>query len=180
MYKVVLFVSWLLGKTYGYEGLNLLFRIIPMTMIPKILKHHGASIGKNVRIKGPVMFNDAEHSQGYFYNLTIGSNTFIGRNCLVDLRDKVKIGENVTLSHNVSILTHTDAGNSPLAESVLLSSHAPVIIENGVYIGVGATLLQGVQLGASTIIGACSLVNKDIPSNNTAFGIPAKIVKSRQ
>jgi maltose O-acetyltransferase len=145
-------------------------------MIPKVLRHSGANIGENVRVKAPVTFNDVNGKS--FHNLSIGSNVFIGRNCLLDLQDRIIIGNNATLSHNVSLLTHTDAGNSPVAKNKLVRSHSPITIGCGVYIGFGVTLLQGVHVGDNAIIGAVSLVNKDIPEGSTAYGIPAKAVVS--
>jgi acetyltransferase-like isoleucine patch superfamily enzyme len=175
--RLFLLISWGLQKMYSYEGLNILFRFMPMSVVPQILRYYGANIGTNVRIKSPISFNDALHVNGYFYNLSIGSNTFIGRNSLIDLKDKVIIGENVTISHNVSIHTHTDAGNSPLKDTELLSCHLPVIINSGTYIGANVTILQGIEIGSNSIIGALSLVNKDVPPNTTSFGVPSKVIR---
>lgn len=176
--KFALLCCFLLDKLFGYEGINLLLRVMPMSLLPIILKKYGANIGTNVCIKSPLTFNDAEHRNGYFTNLTIGSNTFIGRNCLIDLQDKITIGENVTISHNVSIFTHTDAGNSPLADNILMHSKSSVSIGNGTYIGAGVIILQGNVIGENTIIGASSLVNKNLPSNCLAYGVPISIKES--
>ncbi len=176
--KLFLLLSKFLYKKYGYEGLNILFRVMPMTIIPNVLRKYGAVIGENVRIKAPITFNDAEHEQGGFRHLSIGNGVFIGRNCLIDLKDKIIIERNVTISHNVSLLTHTDAGNSPLSKTYLPTSKGMIFIKSGAYIGASVTILQGVIIGETSIVGSGSLVNRSISGNSVAYGIPAKVIKS--
>jgi acetyltransferase-like isoleucine patch superfamily enzyme len=69
----------------------------------------------------------------------------------------------------------TDIDEPPLARN--LSSKGIISIENNVWIGENAVILGGVNIGANSIIAACSLVNKDIPCNCIAAGVPAKVVK---
>jgi acetyltransferase-like isoleucine patch superfamily enzyme len=58
--------------------------------------------------------------------------------------------------------------------------HTNISIDKGVYIGMNSTIISGkfgINIGQDCIIGACSLVNKDIPSDTTAVGVPIKIIK---
>ena len=112
----------------------------------------------------------------------------IGKNCyipepssvLVDLTDPwlVNIGDGVTLTHGVVVLTH-DYGWSvikkiPSFNGAVLGSQAPVKIGNNVFIGVNTIITKGVTIGDNTIIGAGSVVSKDCDGNGVYVGSPAK------
>lgn len=80
------------------------------------------------------------------------------------------IGPNVTLC----------AGTHPLSPELRLKKaqyNLPITIEKNVWLGAGVILLPGVTIGANTVIGAGSLVTKDLPKNVVAFGTPCEVVK---
>jgi serine O-acetyltransferase len=79
--------------------------------------------------------------------------------------DGVKIGDNVKIWHNVTIGSHGKA-NEDLGYPT---------IEKNVRIYEGATIIGKIVIGENSLIGSKSLVNKDVPQDSTAFGIPAKI-----
>ena len=56
----------------------------------------------------------------------------------------------------------------------------PIIVEDNVWIGCGVTILQGVKISKNSIIGANSLVNKDIPQDSIAAGVPCKVIRERK
>jgi acetyltransferase-like isoleucine patch superfamily enzyme len=106
---------------------------------------------------------------------TFGSNIFIdvGRKAEKNAKDlvDVTIGDDVLLAGYIHILTHSsvlwgikDEGGS-------------VVIKDGARVGIGVTILPGVTIGKNAAIGACSLVNRDIPDNCIAVGVPAKPIK---
>lgn len=85
----------------------------------------------------------------------------------------ISIGDNVTVTHAV-ILTHDDS-------SILWHERrraAPVTIGNNVFIGWSALILPGVMVGNNCIIGAGSVVTKDVPDNSVVAGNPARFIKS--
>ena len=90
---------------------------------------------------------------------------------------KVQIEARSTLSHRILLNTHTDPGSSPLNKRRLKTSIGNIKISGGAYIGSNVTVLENVVIGKNTIIGAFSLVNKSIPPESKAFGIPCKIQK---
>ena len=94
-----------------------------------------------------------------------------------DLRDKIEIGDNVTLSMNTSIITHIELGQAKL-KYLYETKIKKVIIEDCVYVGANCVILMGVIINQNSLIGAHSLVNKSIPENVVAYGNPAKVVKS--
>ncbi|MBQ9360936.1 MAG: acyltransferase [Lachnospiraceae bacterium] len=106
----------------------------------------------------------------------IGKNVFIGMRCYLDdmCYDLLTIGNNVTISYGVYFACH---GRN--------QKHYPILIEDDAYIGMKANVISknidgmgnGVRIGNRAIIGACSLVNRDIPDGATAVGVPCRITK---
>lgn len=76
-----------------------------------------------------------------------------------------------TVSH------HTDRKDIPMSTQGIHT--APVIIEDDVWIGIGAVILQGVRIGEGSIVGAGSVVTRNIPAGSIAVGVPARIIGSR-
>ena len=171
-------IARLLNSIYGYEAINLLLRITPSFLTIAILRHFGAMIGTGVRIQAPFMIHNADQTEPIYTNLTIGNDCYLGRDCLFDLMEKISIGNKVTISHRAVLNTHTHAGKSPLRNKQLKVSKGDINILDGVYIGSNVTVLECVSIGANSIIGAKSLVNKDISDGFTAFGVPCKMIKS--
>lgn len=90
----------------------------------------------------------------------------------------ITIGNNVYITAGCQFITH-DGGTLILRKEVPdLEITAPIVVGNDVYIGLNCTILPGVTIGNRVIIGAGSIVTKDIPDNSVAAGIPARVVKS--
>ena len=170
-------IARLLNLIYGYEAINLLLRITPSFLTIAVLRHFGATIGTGVRIQAPLLIHNADQTKPIYTNLAIGNDCYIGRDCLFDLMGKISIGNKVTISHRAVLNTHTDAGKSPLRNKQLKVSKGDIKISDGVYLGSNVTVLECVTIGPNSIIGAFSLVNKDLPGNIVGFGIPCKVQK---
>jgi len=168
-------IARLLNSFYGYEAINILFRISPSRYTVSILRYFGAMIGKGVRIQAPFMIHNADQAVPIYSNLIIGDDCYIGRDCIFDLMDKINIGDRVTISHRAVFNTHTNAGKSPVASKTLINTSGEIKINDGAYLGSNVTVLESVAIGRNTIIGARSLVNKGIPGDVTAFGVPCKV-----
>lgn len=105
----------------------------------------------------------------------IGNNVFIGMHCYLDdmCYDLITIGNNVTISYGVYFACH---GKN--------QGHYPIRIEDEAYIGMRASLISknvdgnenGIVIGKKAIIGSNCLVNKNIPAEKTAVGIPCRII----
>ena len=176
--NIFILFAHLLNWFYGYEAINILFRISPSRYTISILRHFGAKIGKGVRIQAPFMIHNADQAVPIYSNLIIGDDCYIGRDCIFDLMGKISIGNKVTISHRAVLNTHTHAGKSPLRNKQLKVSKGDIKILDGAYLGSNVTVLESVDIGSNTIIGAKSLVNKDVSDGFTAFGVPCKIIKS--
>ena len=171
LYDIIRF--FLSKKLLGFDNATkILYNCLKESVIP-ILKANGAHIGINCDIETPLIF----HNTRDFSNLSVGNNCHIGKNSFFDLRDKVAIGDNVTLSMNTSIITHIELGQAGM-KSLYETEIKKVIIENSVYVGANCVILMGVIINQNSLIGASSLVNKSIPANYLAFGNPIKLIKS--
>lgn len=91
--------------------------------------------------------------------------------CSIVCNDSITIGNNVLFGANCQI------GDRDGHQDRYASKPAPIIIEDGVWLGMNVTVLKGVTIGKNSIIGANSLVTKDIPANCIAAGSPCKIIK---
>lgn len=110
----------------------------------------------------------------FFYRLcgyNIGKNVFIGMRCyLDDLEPKMfTVEDDCIISYGVFFACH---GRN--------QQHTPITIKKGAYIGMRANVISGkngVTIGENAVIGACTLVNKDIPDGATAVGVPCRILE---
>ena len=91
----------------------------------------------------------------------------------------IEIGSNVSFTQGCTILTHGyDWSVLRTLYDEILCSSGKVTIGNNVFLGVRTTILKGAVIGDNCIIGACSLVNKEIPPNSVAAGNPARVICS--
>lgn len=109
-------------------------------------------------------------------NVKIGTRVFIGIRTYID--EKVTIGDKVSISRNVSLLTNThriDSGDRRAGEIYFVS---PLEVGEGTWIGTDVIVLAQVQrIGAYSIIGAGSVITKDVPDNVIVAGNPAKVIR---
>lgn len=108
--------------------------------------------------------------------LTVGKNVFINFGCIIDESFcwLISIGDNVTLAPRVHILAHDASTKNFLGYTKV----GRVKIENDVFIGASTIILPGVTIGNKVVIGAGSIVTKDIPDNSVAVGNPAHIIST--
>jgi maltose O-acetyltransferase len=111
-------------------------------------------------------------------NLIIGKNFSMNHYSKIISFDSIRIGDNVTIASYVSILDHDHKYELTNGQLILEGyTTSPICIGNNVWIGDKCTILKGVSIGDNVVIGANSVVTKDIESNNVAVGIPAKVIK---
>lgn len=164
---------------YGGEGVNVPLMFMPTQVIAPTLRAYGAAIGQRVRFRSPlVIHNSAKERRRYYEKLEVGDDCYFGRELFLDLQDRIVIEDQVTVSHRVMILTHTDAGTSPLKDEFIPTAQGPVIIRRGAYIGANVTILQGVEIGESSVVGAGAVVTRSVPPASVVAGVPAKTVKT--
>ncbi len=115
----------------------------------------------------------------YFINpnlLTIGKYCHINRNCILDSRGGIVIGDNVSISHKVNIMTGShdvnDKGFCGIFKSIKIKDYA--------WLGVNSTILQGVTIGKGAVVCAGAVVTKDVEDYTIVAGIPAKKIRDRR
>lgn len=112
----------------------------------------------------------------YGKHIEVGKNFFANYNCTIIDVAKVTIGDNCQMAPNVAIYTaghpvHPDSRNS------LYEYGVEVTIGDNVWIGGNSVILPGVHIGSNTVIGAGSVVTKDIPDWVVAGGNPCKVIR---
>jgi maltose O-acetyltransferase len=113
----------------------------------------------------------------YGYNLSIGDNVFVNFNTVILDCASVTIGEGTQMGPGVQILA-ADHPRDPQVRRSLLELARPVSIGSNVWIGAAAVVLPGVSVGDDSIIGAGSVVTRDIPSGVVAVGSPCRVVRT--
>lgn len=135
----------------------------------KILSNLLGKTGENFQIESPFYCD-------YGYNIEIGENFYANVNCVILDGAKVTFGDNVFIAPNCGFYT---AGH-PLEVTPRnqgLEYAYPISIGNNVWIGANASVLPGVSIGDNTVIGAGSVVTKDIPANVVAVGNPCRVIR---
>lgn len=110
-----------------------------------------------------------------FGEVKVGANCWIGPFTIMDGSGGLELGDYCTVAAGVQIYTH-DNVKQTLSAGKFPIERTPVHIGSNVYIAPNAIIVKGVTIGSFSVIGANSLVNKDIPSHSIAIGQPAKVV----
>ena len=107
-------------------------------------------------------------------NIKIGKNVFINACCRFQDQGGIEIGDGSLIGHNTTIATLNHDFNPDKRANLHPS---PVKIGKNVWIGSDCTILPGVEIGDGAVIGAGSVVTKNVPANSIAVGSPARVVK---
>lgn len=112
----------------------------------------------------------------YGFNVSVGKNFYTNHNCTILDGAPVTFGDNVFIAPNCVISTAGHAIDSE-QRSRGLEIARPIRVGNNVWIGANVSILPGVTIGDNTIIGAGSVVNKDIPADVIAVGNPCRVIR---
>ncbi len=131
-------------------------------------------------VQGLAWFAPHKSLRVFFHRLRgvkIGRNVEIGYFCIIDNvhPHMVEIEDNVTIAAMSIILAHDNSMYYARDEDVKVGK---VVIKKNAFIGVHSVILPGVTIGEGAIVGAMSLVNKDVPPHTVVAGIPARIIRA--
>lgn len=145
-----------------------------------ILRELFGKVGENVLVDAPLYCDHGE-------NIFIGNNVVIGMNCTFVDNQEIRIGNQVMIASNVQIYTasHPVLPKERLVpdwkerETTFFRTYArPVVIRDNAWIGGGCIILPGVTVGENSVVGAGSVVNRDVPDNCVAAGNPCRVLRS--
>lgn len=116
----------------------------------------------------------------YPRDIEIGNHVSINRGCEFitssDLRSRIRIGDHVAMAPYVRLY----AAGHDYRHLSLPDTAGDITIEDHCWIGAGSVILQGVRIGEGAVIGAGSVVTRDIPPYSVAAGVPARVFKQRE
>ncbi len=133
----------------------------------ELLVERFAAVGKGAVIRPPFHCD-------YGFNISLGAGVFLNFNCVILDVVEVMIGDRTQIGPGVQILT-ADHPRDAAVRASGLEFGRPVRIGCDVWIGGGAIILPGVSIGDGALIGAGSVVTRDVPAGATAFGNPARV-----
>lgn len=173
-------------KCYKFQNGNLL--IGEYSEITDLLKENGVNdfylevdyhnalfdyphyLNPDIRIeKGAVIREGVTLKKGaiVLMNATVNKGAVIGQNTMVDMN--AVVGSSAIIGDNVHV-----AAGSVIAGVLELQASSPVVIEDDCFIGAGSIILSGIRIGKGAIVGAGSIVTKDVKPNTLVYGNPAK------
>lgn len=133
-----------------------------------LLRLFGANIGKGLIIKNNVIIK-------FPWKLVVGDNCWLGENCWIDNLDNVTIGNNVCISQGAMLLT----GNHDYRKFNMPYRNAPIIIEDGAWIGARSIVCPGVTVQKNSILSVGSVATHDMEGDMMYQGVPATIIRNR-
>lgn len=107
-----------------------------------------------------------------FHEVSIGKNVIVMNNCLMMAAGGITIGDETQIAANVQLISN----NHDLEDRNVITCK-PINIGKRVWVGAGATILPGVTIGDNSVVGAGSVVTKDVPKDTIVAGNPAKVIK---
>jgi maltose O-acetyltransferase len=131
-----------------------------------LLREGLGSVGQGVTVRAPFHCD-------YGYNIHLGARVFLNFGCIVLDVARVEIGAGTQIGPGVQILT-ADHPRDPAFRAQMLEFGRPIRIGANVWIGGGALILPGVTIGDDAIVGAGSVVTRDVPAGCTVVGNPAR------
>ncbi|MBB5963206.1 sugar O-acetyltransferase [Planomonospora venezuelensis] len=134
-----------------------------------VLEELLGSIAPDAHIRPPLYVDYGSH-------ITVGSGTFANYGLTALDVAPITIGDDVQIGPYVQLLTPTHPLD-PEQRRNKLEAASPIVIGDNVWLGGGAIVLAGVTIGADSVIGAGSVVTRDIPAGVVAVGTPARVVR---
>ena len=190
-FHIIILIFYIINYTFCIEEIRIDLR--EALKDKKALAEGKKDVQTNHKFNLAVPFSEEYFSlmRELFYN-QIGENSIVYNQLTVVRPKNVKIGKNVTVMNGALMMS---AGGITLEDNVLIAANVqlisnnhdpydryvitckPILIKEGAWVGAGATILPGVTVGKHAIIGANSVVSKDIPDYAVAVGCPAKVIK---
>ena len=138
----------------------------------------GVRIGDNCTIKDGSTIECVGVLSELGEGLSIGSNVGISQGCFLQVRGRVSIGDDVIFGPGVKVFSENhniEDDTVPIREQGV--TRIGVIIEDGVWLGAGCTILDGVSIGKNSVVAAGSIVTKSVGAELVVAGVPARVIR---
>lgn len=135
----------------------------------RLLRQIFGKLGKNPYVE-PMLFC------GFGFNIEAGDNFFANNNCVFVDPGKITFGDDVKIAPQCGFYTALHPLD-PQQRKDNLEAAYPITVGNNVWFGGGVKVLPGVTIGDNCVIGAGSVVTKDIPANSLAVGNPCRVIR---
>ena len=166
MKKIFIFLFIIASYLPG-SNINSIFCIVRVYLAKKIFK----KVGKGINILAGVEIGNS-------FNLTLGNNSGIGKNCTINCMDNVVIGNQVLMGPEVMIFTSNHVWNyekkTYFGQGLDI---APVRILDDAWLGARSIVLPGVTIGKGCTVAAGSVVTKSTEDFSVVAGVPARVIK---
>lgn len=166
--------TWIIKKQFWTWGQNSW-----LEPPAKISEHSLIHVGKNVHLCSHLWLNANDDRGTREPTLIIGDGTYIGRFVQINAWRKVIIEDHVLIADRVFI-SDSEHRHENVNIPILLQGDyfkGEVYLKQGCWIGIGAVIMPGVTIGRNSIVGANSVVTKDVPDYTVVVGSPAKVIK---
>ena len=173
------------GLRYHTESTGLgLKHLIASDLCAKYNRIRPSNISKRQQLLGKILgrmgydcYIEPSLQCSYGFNLEVGDHFFANSNCFFMDDAKITFGDHVFIGPNCAFYTAQHPIH-PVQRNRKIEQALPISVGNNVWFGGNCVVLPGVNIGSNTVIGAGSIVTKDIPDNVVAVGNPCRVLRS--
>lgn len=177
-YRLALDVRLAIGRRlFGIEYVNRWLLASPSRELSRrVLRRFGGRIAATASAPAHLMIENAV--SGDYRNLRLGHLAYLGKGCFLDLVEPIEIEDEASVSGACILLTHGDPGTGRFMEQTYFPRvTGPIRIGRFAWIGAGAVLLPGVQIGECSMVAAGAVVTADVAPFTVVAGAPARVIR---
>lgn len=157
-------------RLYSCCSTLLIDTMVSMRLRARLLRFLGAHVGNRVIIRSGLLVLER-------FDFTLGNGVFVGNQCIFDCSAPICVGDGVFIAYGVTIVTGTHAIGPQECRAGEFQPRG-VTIGDGCWIGARAVILPGVHIGSGAVVGAGSVVTRDVASDTVVAGNPARLVRA--
>jgi acetyltransferase-like isoleucine patch superfamily enzyme len=151
------------------------------TVVPRLMATwpHQVQIGQRCTLEPDIYFKfDGIFKPGP--HIVIGNDSFVGRGCEFNISKHIDVGDHCLIASGVKFIDHDHGTDLSRLMRVQPCTASAIRIENDVWIGANAVILQGVSIGTGAIVAAGAVVRNDVAAFDIVGGVPARNLKNRR
>lgn len=168
-------LTTLLKEAFIASTFGLVHHLIRQRAFPRLLRSRAlGALGKDI---SPSAVINAHVTIAGGATFTVGARTFVNEGVYLDLSERITIGEDCAIGHEVLFTTATHQLAKPTRRAGAPALR-PIIVGDGTWIGSRATILPGVRIGSGCVVGAGAVVTSDIPNDSIYAGVPARLIRT--